>query len=277
MEWQQVIITGASSGLGEAFAQRLAGECRLMVLSARRVERLEALANSLRTLHPQLEIWVLPCDLSDDASRAGLLRRLQELPPACRLLVNNAGLGDYGEFSQSSSLRNRQMMQVNMAAIVELTHAMLPAMQSQGGGIINMASLAADLAIPDFAMYAATKSFVASFSEALRLEWKGRGIAVTAVCPGPVHTGFGEVARREGCSGNEMPLRHWFYTPISTVVEEALVAVACNKARCYPSMKIRLAGLLIRNLPLWGLRLVMGRRPRKVHHLKGENEHGSPT
>lgn len=268
MECQQVIITGASSGFGEAFARELAGKCRLLVLIARRAERLEGLAASLRAFHPQLEVLTLPCDLAEETARSLLIQRLQELPAAPRLLINNAGLGDYGEFAQSDPSRNRQMMQVNMAALVELTRTMLPAMQGQGGGIINIASLAADLPIPDFAMYAATKAFVASFSEALRLELKGSGISVTAVCPGPVHTGFGDTARRAGCTGNEMPLRQWFYTSIPTVVEESLAAVARNKARCYPSLKIRLAGLLVRNLPLWALRLIMGKRPRKVRRLE---------
>lgn len=265
MECQQVIITGASSGFGEAFARQLAGKCRLLVLIARRMERLEGLAASLRAFHPQLEVLTLPCDLADEASRRLLIQRLQELPASSsRLLINNAGLGDYGEFAQSDPERNRQMMQVNMVALVELTRAMLPAMQGQGGSIINIASLAADLPIPDFAMYAATKAFVASFSEALRLELKGSGISVTAVCPGPVHTGFGDTARRAGCTGNEMPLRQWFYTSIPAVVEESLAAAARNKARCYPSLKIRLAGLLVRNMPLWAMRLIMGKRPRKV-------------
>ena len=116
----------------------------------------------------------------------------------------------------------------------------------------------------DFAIYAASKSFVASFSEAIRLEARGAGVPVVAVCPGPVHTGFGDVARRHGCTNGYSPFKKWFYTPIPTVVNGAVAALERGKARYYPALRIRLAGLLVRNLPLWVLRLVMGRRPRKV-------------
>ena len=181
------------------------------------------------------------------------------------LLINNAGLGDYGEFCSSEPERNRRMIEVNMTAPVELTHAMLPAMlKAESAHIINIASLAADLAIPDFAMYAASKAFVASFTEALRIELKGTPVHATAVCPGPVHTNFGDVARRTGKSKKEVPFRKWFYTTIPCVVESALKAVAANRPRCYPSFKIRLAGLFVRNAPLWLLRLIMSSRPRKA-------------
>lgn len=269
MEWQQIIITGASSGFGEAFARRLAGTCRQMLLVARRADALQSLAAGLEAACPGLEAVPVPCDLADARARGELARRLQGLPAGRTLLVNNAGLGDYGEFAASDPVRNNEMVQVNMMAVAELARAVLPAMLEQrGGGIINVASLAADLPIPDFAMYAASKAFVASFSEALRLETKGCGVAVTAVCPGPVHTGFGETARRQGCSGNEMPLRQWFYATPADVVETALAALQRNKARCYPTLKVRLAGLLVRNLPLWLLRLAMGARPRKVKPLE---------
>lgn len=130
--------------------------------------------------------------------------------------------------------------------------------------MINLASLAADLPIPDFALYAATKACLASFSEGLRLELRSAGVPVLAVCPGPVHTGFGEVARRTGCTGNTMPLRSWFYTPVNTVVQSSLRALAAGRARCYPSLKVRLVALLLRCMPLWLLRAVLSLRPRKV-------------
>lgn len=270
MGYQQVIITGASSGFGEAFARRLAGDCHQMVLVARRTSVLKQLAEELMFAHPTLEVLVETCDLSSEAERAALVARLQRLPAGSKLLINNAGLGDYGEFHMSEMNRNRQMLQVNVAAPVELVHALLPAMKEKGGAIINIASLAADLAIPDFAVYAATKSFVTSFSEALRMELKAHAIAVTAVCPGPVHTGFGDVARRPGFSGNEMPLRQWFYTTVQDVVNESVEAVKHNKPRCYPSWRITLAGFLVRNLPLCLLRLLMGWRPRKVKKLPNQ-------
>ncbi|MEE1265644.1 MAG: SDR family NAD(P)-dependent oxidoreductase, partial [Akkermansia sp.] len=134
----------------------------------------------------------------------------------------------------------------------------------QGGGIINIASLAADLFIPDFAIYAASKAFVASFTEAIRLEVRKAGVPVLAVCPGPVHTGFGDVARRSGCTNGYSSFKKWVYTSIPTVVNGSLDALRRNQARYYPSRRIRLIGWLLRNTPLWLMRGIMGLRPRKV-------------
>lgn len=267
MKYAHAVITGASSGFGAAFARRLAGECTHLVLVARRGEVMQALADELRAAHPGVEVTVRPCDLSDPAAREALMVDLTALPAGNLLLVNNAGLGDYGEYAVSEPERNLRMLQVNVVAVAELTRALLPRMKKQGGGIINIASLAADLFIPDFAVYAASKAFVASFSEAIRLEVRSEGIPVVAVCPGPVHTGFGDVARRHGCTNGYSPFKKWFYTPIPTVVNGAVSALDSGKARYYPSLRIRLAGLLVRNLPLWVLRTVMGRRPRKVSSL----------
>ena len=164
----------------------------------------------------------------------------------------------------STPKRNHQMLHVNVLAVAELTRAVLPRLVMHGGGIINIASLAADLFIPDFAIYAASKAFVASFSEAIRLEVRKAGVPVVAVCPGPVHTGFGDVARRQGCTNGYSSFKKWVYTSIPTVVNGALDALAKNKARYYPSRRIRLIAWLLRNTPLGLMRLVMGMRPRKV-------------
>lgn len=271
MQYRQVVITGASSGFGEAFARCLAGKCGEMVLVARRGAVLETLAAELRAAHEGLRVRVWVCDLSDEAARQELADELSGAGQGSLLLVNNAGLGDYGEYAVSTAERNRMMLQVNVMAVAELTRAVLPRMKEQGGGIINIASLAADLFIPDFAVYAASKAFVASFSEAIRLEMRGHGVPVVAVCPGPVHTGFGDVARRQGCTNGYSPFKKWFYTPIPTVVNGAVRALEKGKARYYPSLRIRMAGLLVRNLPLWVLRMVMGRRPRRVAAIKEES------
>lgn len=269
MLYDTVVITGASSGFGEAFARHVAEQVRdhsalHMVLVARSADKLQALARELQEQY-QCRVQVCSCDLADVAARSRLIAQLATLSGQHMLLVNNAGLGDYGEFCSSDPERNRRMIAVNMTAPVELTRAMLPAMlQATSAHIINIASLAADLAIPDFAMYAASKAFVASFTEALRIELKGTDVHATAVCPGPVHTNFGDVARRTGKSKKEVPFRKWFYTTIPCVVESALKAVSGNCPRCYPSCKIRLAGLFVRNAPLWLLRLIMSSRPRKA-------------
>ncbi len=267
-----VVITGASSGFGAAFAQRTAeylhqtfGEKKhRFVLIARSEDKLQSLATELSNRYG-CEVDVLPCDLADGAARATLLKNLANLRSEWMMLINNAGLGDYGEFCSSEPERNRRMIEVNMTALVELTRAMLPAMQeAHQAYVLNVASLAAELAIPDFAMYAASKVFVTSFSEALRIELAHTPVHVTAVCPGPSHTGFGDVARRTGKSKKEVPFRKWFYTSVDCVVDSGLKAVLRNKPRCYPSLKIRLAAFLVRNTPLCLLRLVMSSRPRRA-------------
>lgn len=267
MTYEHAVITGASSGFGAAFARRLAGCCAHVVLVARRAELLEKLAAELRAAHENLRVTVRPCDLSQEAERAALGAELAALPQGSMLLVNNAGLGDYGSFETSEAARNRLLLQVNVMAVTELARAVVPRLTEQGGALINLASLAADVFIPDFALYAASKAYVASFSEALRLELCGAGVPVLAVCPGPVHTGFGDVARRTGCSNGYSSFKKWFYTPIDTVVDGALAALERGCPRYYPSKRIRLVGFIARNAPLALLRAVMGRRPRKVHQL----------
>lgn len=263
-----VIITGASSGFGMAFARRLVGECAHMVLIARRKEVLMELSDELRSADSSLKVTVLAYDLASEAGRERLIQQLAELPGGKTLLINNAGLGDYGEYASSAPERNHQMLHVNVLAVAELTRALLPRMVEQGGGIINIASLAADLFIPDFAIYAASKAFVASFSEAIRLEVRKAGVPVVAVCPGPVHTGFGDVARRSGCTNGYSSFKKWVYTSVPTVVNGALEALAQNKPRFYPSRRIRLIGWLLRNTPLSLMRMVMGLRPRKVEAIQ---------
>ncbi len=263
-----VIITGASSGFGMAFARRLVGECAHMMLVARREEVLSELADELRAANSSLQVTVHACDLASQHARERLIQSIESLPAGKTLLINNAGLGDYGEYLSSAPKRNHQMLHVNVLAVAELTRAVLPRLVEHGGGIINIASLAADLFIPDFAIYAASKAFVASFSEAVRLELRKTGVPVLAVCPGPVHTGFGDVARRSGCTNGYSSFKKWVYTSIPTVVNGALDALHHNKARYYPSTRIRLIAWFLRNMPLGLMRWVMGMRPRKVSPLK---------
>lgn len=267
MMYQTAIITGASSGFGESFARELAGQCERLVLVARRTEILQALAGELQKEHSGLEVLVKSCDLSQPSARAGLITELDQLPSGSTLLVNNAGLGDYGEFAHSTPERNDSMLQVNMLCLLELCRAIIPRMKEQGGAIINISSLAADLPIPDFAVYAATKAFVTSFSEALRLELRSAGIPVLAVCPGPVKTGFGDAARRTARTSGDSTFRKCFYSTIPQVVQGALRAIQKNKPRFYPSLKVRLAAAVIRNTPLCLLRLILSRRPRRVRSL----------
>lgn len=257
------MITGASSGLGEEFAWQLAGRADRLVLVARRAGRLEAIAAELRDAFPRTAVMVIAADLSDAGERVSAVEKAAAAGFAPDLLVNNAGLGDYGEFATADWPALETMLEVNITALTHLSHLVLPQMIRRGGGaILNISSLASTLAIPDFAVYAATKAYVSSFSEALRIELAEHGVRVMSLCPGPVKTEFGAVAKREG-SESEMPTSPYFYVPKEQVVREGLAGLDRGRARVFPGLQVAAAGLLIGALPLFALRLIMARRPRR--------------
>lgn len=257
------LVTGASSGLGEEFAWQLAPRVRQLVLVARRERVLQDLADELRDAYPGIGVSVRPADLTKGEDRERLVDGLRNDGWVPDLLVNNAGMGDYGEFVSAEWEKLEAMMKLNMEALTHLTHALVPGMMRAGrGAVVNVSSLASVLPIPDFAVYAATKAYVSSFSEALRIELKEFGIPVLAVCPGPVHTGFGEVAKR-GEDGKEMPGYEHFYVPASQVVEESLEALEMRRARVYPSLKVALSAAVLAAIPLWLLRQALSVRPRR--------------
>lgn len=257
------VITGASSGLGEEFARQLAGKARCLVLVARRKDAMERVAAEISGLFPRLEIMICEADLSRDEDRAMFLEKLILAGKTPDLLVNNAGLGDYGAFLTSEWARVEAMLRVNVEALTHLTHSLAPAMAEAGGGaVLNVSSLASLLPIPDFAVYAATKAYVTSFSEALRIEFAPKGVKVLALCPGPVHTGFGDVARRQE-GDRSIPGRQWFYVAKEQVVAEALAGLSADKARVFPHWKTAAAAVVISAVPLVALRLLMaGMRKR---------------
>ncbi len=161
------LITGASAGIGREFACQLAGRARSMILLARRDERLIELADQLQREHANLLVRTRKVDLSDLAQLNDLLDWLDREKIDIDLLINNAGLGDSGPFAKSNAVRNKQMTLVNITALTLLTRHVLPQMiAKRRGGILNVSSSAGFLPIPGFAVYAATKAYVTSFSEA---------------------------------------------------------------------------------------------------------------
>lgn len=257
------LVTGASSGLGEEFALQIAPRVGKLVLVARREPLLQQLADRIREKFPQVAVAVFAVDLSSQAEREQLVAALVEKGLSPDLLVNNAGLGDYGEFASADWKKLQAMLHVNIEALTHLSHALVPEMIRRGGGaIVNVSSLASVLPIPDFAVYAATKAYVTSFSEALRIELKEHHIPVLAVCPGPVRTEFGKVSRRSPDSAG-MPAKKSFYVPKEQVVAESLTALDRKAARVYPAFKTAAAGFLLSALPMPLLRFVMGFRPRR--------------
>lgn len=257
------LVTGASSGLGEEFALQIAPRVGKLVLVARREVLLQRLAETVRDRFPHVAVAVFAVDLQSSAAREHLVKTLTETGFLPDLLVNNAGLGDYGEFASSAWEKLEAMLQVNVEALTHLTHALLPRMIRRGtGAIVNVSSLASILPIPDFAVYAASKAYVTSFSEALRIELREYGIPVLAVCPGPVRTEFGKVARR-GLDAPEMPAKNSFYVPKEQVVAESLAALDRNAARVYPGLKTAAVALVLCALPIFAIRFAMGFRPKR--------------
>jgi uncharacterized protein len=257
--YDSVLITGASGGIGEEFARQLVFRCRQMVLVARRGSRLEDLATELEELNPSLHVLFVVVDLTSASEREKFLKDLANEGVKPDLLINNAGMGDYQRFANSDWDKIDSMMQVNMTALTHLTHGLIPQMRERGSGaIINVSSLASILPMPQFAVYAATKAYVTSFSEALRLELKEDNIPVMALCPGPVHTEFGSVAMP--ADAKALPGRELFYVDKSVVVERALVGLSRHKARVYPGWKVALVAAGISLLPIAVIRLVVSKR-----------------
>jgi short-subunit dehydrogenase len=185
---ETALVTGASSGIGEQFARQLAARGFDLVLVARRADRLERLAAELPT-----EARVVACDLATDA--ASLAGRVNEVGAEVDLLVNNAGFGTSGPFLEHDPARDAEQVRLNCEAVVTLCHAFLHRMvDRQRGGVINVASSAGFQPIPYESVYAATKAFVISFTDALHTELRGSGVRAMSVNPGPVPTEWQQVA-----------------------------------------------------------------------------------
>ncbi|MCS6797416.1 MAG: SDR family oxidoreductase [Myxococcota bacterium] len=186
-----VLITGASSGIGEALARQLASRAEALVLVARRVHRLEALAQELCAKRPELRVHVLPADLADRGSTDAMLEALERRVGAVDVLVNNAGFGDFGLFERCDWSKVERMIALNATAVAYLTRRLLPAMVARGrGGLLFVSSGFGLQWLPGFAAYIGTKHFVTGFAEALAAELRPAGIRVTQICPGPVDTEF---------------------------------------------------------------------------------------
>ncbi len=233
-------ITGASSGIGEAFARELAHRGYNLVLLARREERLRALAGELQRLYSVL-VETLVADLSDpaDVERAAL--RVAEIPDL-DLLVNNAGFGDNGFFTEIDPQEELRMIRVHVEASVRLARAALPGMIERGfGGVINVASLAGLIASAGNHTYGATKAYLVFFSEALNYELVGKGVRVQALCPGFTYTEIHKSGRPN------LPPFLWLHA--DDVVSESLQGLREGRVVVIPGRIYRLLVALL-NIPL---------------------------
>ncbi len=245
----RALITGASAGIGRECARQLAPDAELLVLVARRVERLEELRDELRRAYPNLRVEIHPADLAQESDIRALLDWLKREEVMIDLLINNAGLGDLGAFATADPEKLDQMMLVNMVGLTRMTRGLLPAMIARGRGhVLNVSSSASFLPVANFAVYAATKAYVTSFSEALRSEVRGRGVGVTALCPGPVRTEFTEVARRSSENENELG-PGFVYVSVEEVVAAGLRGVALDRAIVIPGWAMKAGMTIVRLTP----------------------------
>jgi len=243
------LITGASAGIGREFARQLAGRARSLILVARREQELSGLRDELSQQHPNLTVQVRKADLADLAQLKELMAWLDDEKIDVDLLINNAGLGDLGPFAVSDPIRNEQIMLVNMVALTSLTRHLLPPMIARKrGGVLNVSSSAGFLPIPGFAVYAATKAYVTSFSEALRAELRGTDVSLCALCPGPVHTEFQEVARRADGRLGDGP--EFVHVSVEQVVRDALAALEADRPLVIPGLPMKIGMFLMRLTPM---------------------------
>ncbi len=187
---ETALITGASSGIGETFARELASQKKNLVLVARSKDKLEQLATKLEQKEG-IKTTVIPQDLTLPGAGQSLFDQIKAQGLTIDLLINNAGFGDYGNFSDRPLDKQITMIQLNITVLTELTGLFLPEMkQRANGGIINVSSIAGFQPLPYMSVYAATKAFVLNFTEALWAENKDCGVNILALCPGPTESEF---------------------------------------------------------------------------------------
>ena len=214
------LITGASSGIGEALARRIARDRRALALVARRADRLEALAQELRAAHG-IDVHPIALDLIAPGAGARLVEEVGRRGLHVDWLVNNAGFGTHGRFDQLPVERELEEIRLNVQVLVELTGRFLPAMVARGqGAVMNVASLAAYGPMAYTATYAATKAFVLSFSESVAAELAGTGVHIVCVCPGFTRTEFQE---RAEIDTSRLPGFVWMSSEV--VADQAVRAV----------------------------------------------------
>ena len=239
------LVTGGSSGIGAAIAREYARRGVPLILTARRTERLQALADELRT---QVDVVTLVADLADPAAPAALQAEIAARGLHVAHLVNNAGYGVPGRYLSADWKTHGESLQVMLTAVCELTHRFLPAMEAAGyGRIINVASLAGLVpASAGHTLYGATKAFLIRFSESLALEVAGRGVHVCALCPGFTYTEFHDVnGMRERVS--KLPKLLWL--DAATVARLGLDAVESGKTRCVTGRANRAIAVISKYLP----------------------------
>jgi len=246
MQGETVLITGASSGIGLELARCFAADKSHLVLVARSTKAMQSLADELRRDHG-IQTTVLTADLSRPETPAHIFIELKQSAITVDVLVNNAGFGAFGAFAGLPLRRQLEMIQVNVAALTELTGLLLPGMmERKRGGVLNIGSVAGFVSGPGMAIYFATKAFVLSFSEALAEELAGTGLTLTALCPGPTATNFGAVARGSKERSFKSPKMS-----AATVARCGHKAFRNGRVLCVPGLRNHFLIFLTRITPRW--------------------------
>jgi len=240
------LITGASSGIGAEIARELANRGHSLALVARREDRLNELAGEIYERRG-ITAHVFAADLGDGAGRDDLASRVSAAGVEVEILVNNAGFGDSGDFVDTDRERNNRMIELNCKALTDLQGRYLPPMVERGrGAVINVASTASFQPIPSNAVYAATKAFVLSLSEATHAELGGTGVTLTAVCPGPVRTEF---VAEAGMEGAEDKTPDFIWSSPEEVAEAAVQGTEKGKRVVVPGLLNRAGALSGQHVP----------------------------
>jgi hypothetical protein len=256
--YRKAVITGASTGLGAAFADELALRGSGVVLVARSTERLEALAERLRKQYG-VEAAALPADLTQAAGRAKVEALFAD-DDTIDLLVNNAGFGTLGPFAQLAVERELEEIELNVVALVRLAHAAVTAMvPRRHGAVINVASVSAFQPAPFNATYGATKAYIKSFSESLAEELRDTGVGVQVLCPGFTHTEF---QQRAGLDTTKIPSFAWMNA--GAVARRSLDALESGTVVCVPGALNWLTTCLVRVAPETLVRRAVGMMFRGV-------------
>lgn len=247
-----VLVTGASSGLGEEFARQVAPVASTLVLMARRKERLDALAAALREAHPNLRVHIEAVDLGDALALDRAVRNVESSVGSIDVLINNAGLGDVALFDRTDWAKLEAMLNVNVRALMYLSRTLIPGMlERRRGGILNVSSGMGLDFMPGFAGYAGSKHFVTAMTECIRLDLVGSGLHICQVCPGPIETEFEAIA---GVPPELAPPR-FLKMSARDCVRLTLASFEMNRALILPGLAMKIAMTLSAIFPRWMRRL----------------------
>lgn len=241
------IVTGASSGIGEHFARMLAARGYDVVIAARRLDRLEALAKDIESKH-EVRVTPIQIDLGVPGGAEALFAKTEGVGIEIEVLINNAGFGTQGFFPEIPWSKTAEQIQLNIVSLTELTHRFVAAMRARRKGyVLNVASIGAYMPVPGYATYAAGKAYVRNFSEALAHELRGTGVRVCCLCPGPTETEFVAVA------GQTIPA--WQKMAFMSAERCARIGIRA----LFGGRRLIVSGL-VNTLVMWSLRWV----PRRV-------------